>query len=453
MKYIDLFSGAGGLSLGFKNAGFELVFSNEIDKYAVKTQKRNLEYLGDDPNKVISCSIEELHNEVIGDEVVYAFQGDKVVKHGSEKILYKNAHKLELPQKEMVRSINEVDLIVGGPPCQGFSSASRGRKSFQAKDYESYIDDPRNQLFKYFLNFVKRFNPKIVLIENVKGLVSSSNYKHLIEASLENTGSGYFTYSQVFNTSRFGIPQSRERLFFVGIRKDVEESEELAFYLDSLLHGMTTKTVSLSEAIEDLPKINANIKPLNTKKESEIEIGNKSSFGEDVSTKNYSSLVQKSSNYVKKINTFKGVEIQPDKLYNHKARFNNKNDLEIYSKLIPGKTLLHPDNKSALELVKYSTDSFGDKYFKLDPDKPSRTIVAHLKNDNNGYVHYGSNPRGITPREAARIQSFPDWFKFEGPLSFQFKQIGNAVPPMISYQFAKIFYDFLSGGIENVFDN
>ena len=142
----------------------------------------------------------------------------------------------------------------------------------------------------------------------------------------------------------------------------------------------------LFKAIDDC-KINANIKPLNTKKESEIEIGNKGSFGEDVSTKNYSSLVKKSSNYVKKINTFKGVEIQPEKLYNHKARFNNKNDLEIYSKLIPGKTLLHPDNKAALELVKYSTDSFGDKYFKLDPDKPSRTIVAHLKNDNNGYVH------------------------------------------------------------------
>ena len=134
MKYIDLFSDVGGLSLGFKNAGFEIwFFSNEIDKYAVKTQKRNLKYLGDDPNKVISCSIEELHDEIIGDEIVYSFQGDKVVKHGSEKILYKNAPKLELSQKEMVRSINQVDLIVGGPPCQGFFFCFKRKEIISSK--------------------------------------------------------------------------------------------------------------------------------------------------------------------------------------------------------------------------------------------------------------------------------------------------------------------------------
>lgn len=86
-------------------------------------------------------------------------------------------------------------------------------------------------------------------------------------------------------------------------------------------------------------------------------------------------------------------------------------------------------------------------------DKPSRTIVAHLKNDNNGYIHYGKTPRGISPREAARIQSFPDWYKFEGPLSFQFKQIGNAVPPKVAYVFAKIFHNFLTGGIEKAINS
>ncbi len=453
MKYIDLFSGAGGLSLGFKNAGFDLVYSNEIDKYAVKTQRKNLEFLGDDPNKVISCSIEDLHSQIIGRKINFEYQGEKVIEHGSNKTLYSKAEDLIEKRLKNVKEKKDIDLIIGGPPCQGFSAASKGKKSFQAKDYKSYIDDPRNQLFKYFLDFVSFYNPKIVLIENVKGLVSSSNYKLLIESSLQNSGNGYNTYSQLLSSARFGVPQLRERLFFIGIRKDINESEELAFYLDSLIHRQSHKKISVFEAINDLPSIRSNPKQLNTKIENEIKIGKPNSFGENVSTEDYISLVNNQSEYVINLNYFRGKKIIPDKLYNHKCRFNNDNDLKIYSLLIPGKILTHAENKEALKLVKYSTDRFADKYYKIDPDKPSRTIVAHLKNDNNGYIHYGKTPRGISPREAARIQSFPDWYKFEGPLSFQFKQIGNAVPPKVAYVFAKIFHNFLTGGIEKAINS
>ena len=213
MNYIDLFSGAGGLSLGFKDAGFNMVYSNEIDESAVLTQKQNLEYLGESSNKVISCSIEELHSKIINRAVNYEFQGEKVFNHGSNKLLYKKAQTLNSEQLKIVKRAKDIDVIIGGPPCQGFSSASKGNKSFHAKDYKNYIDDPRNQLFKYFLDFVGHYNPKLVLIENVKGAVSSSNYQQLIDNSLQNTGMGYLTYSQVFNSARFGIPQVRERLF------------------------------------------------------------------------------------------------------------------------------------------------------------------------------------------------------------------------------------------------
>jgi DNA (cytosine-5)-methyltransferase 1 len=127
----------------------------------------------------------------------------------------------------------------------------------------------------------------------------------------------------------------------------------------------------------------------------------------------------------------------------------------------PGKYINHPDNYEALKLCKYGTklvdgkvtiDGFADKYYKLHPEKPSRTIVAHLKNDNNGYIHYGIAPRGISVREAARIQSFPDWYRFTGPLSFQFKQIGNAVPPMLSFKLAKILTSFLNDGLNGFLD-
>ena len=125
----------------------------------------------------------------------------------------------------------------------------------------------------------------------------------------------------------------------------------------------------------------------------------------------------------------------------------------IYKKIIAGKRLQHPDNSEVKKLVKYSTNSFSDKYHKLDPNQPSRTIVAHLKNDNNGYIHYGKIPRGITPREAARIQSFPDWFFFEGPLTMQYEQIGNAVPPLIGRFFGKLFKTFLEEGLDTTIEN
>ena len=99
------------------------------------------------------------------------------------------------------------------------------------------------------------------------------------------------------------------------------------------------------------------------------------------------------------------------------------------------------------------TSKFVDKYFKLDPDKPSKTITAHLKVDNNSFVHYGDIPRGITPREAARIQSFPDWYQFSGPFTSQFKQIGNAVPPLMAKALGEIFYDFINHGVDHLIDN
>lgn len=452
MNYIDLFSGAGGLSLGFKNAGFNLIFSNEIDLHSVNTQRRNLEFIGDDPNKVISCSIEELHSNLINKQVLLN-NSENIHKSKSSAESYINANSFQSDQFDLINDSSQIDLIIGGPPCQGFSSASKGTRSYLTKDYVNYIDDPRNQLFKYFLDFVEHYDPKIVLIENVKGLTSSSNYKYVIEKSLQNTGKGYLTYSQLFDLSKFGIPQIRERLFFIGVREDIPQGDQLIFYLDSLILGQSKNPISLYEAISDLPTICSNPKKLNTEEKNEITIGGKGSFGENVSKSSYEKIIPKPSDYTIEINTFKGNLIKPENLYNHKCRYNNKEDLEIYSKLKPGKVLTHDDNKEALKLVKYSTEKFADKYYKLDPDKPSRTIVAHLKNDNNGYVHYGKIPRGISVREAARIQSFPDWYKFEGPITQQFKQIGNAVPPKFSFVFAEIFKNFLKNGVEGLFKN
>lgn len=462
MNFIDFFSGAGGMSIGIKNAGFDLIYSNEIDTQSSLTQKVNLEKINDDPRKVICCSIEELHKKLIDKEIEFEFQGSIIHKNKSIDSYYSNKSELTNEILEQLKQINNVDLIVGGPPCQGFSSAGKGKKSTATNNYVDYIDDPRNQLFKYYLDFVELYSPKYVVIENVKGLASSLNYRGLIQTSLEKTKPGYKTISLILNSAHFGVPQKRERIFFFGVREDVIDAEKLIFYLPSLLASYNTREVTLKEAICDLPQIRSNPKPLNYEIENEIPIQDSNSFGQNISSLDYSKLILTETEYAKKINEFRGQEIKPKKLFNHKARYNNENDLRIYSLLKPGRYIDHEENFEALQFVTYGTEkvtgvnvytsSFTDKYFKLDPDKPSKTITAHLKVDNNSYVHYGSIPRGITPREAARIQSFPDWYEFSGPFTNQYKQIGNAVPPLMAKAIGEIFHKFNEKGIDYILD-
>jgi DNA (cytosine-5)-methyltransferase 1 len=453
LRFIDYFSGAGGLSTGLKSVGLESIYYNEIDAVACKSLRNNLTFLGEDPKKVIELPIEHLHKKLLNKKIKLDFQSQKVVTNDRTKNLYKNYKNFELNSirfEDLTKeAVGEVDLMVGGPPCQGFSAAARGKK--KVTNYKGFIDDPRNQLFKYYIDLVAYYEPKYVLIENVNGLKSALGYKDSIIKSLKNAGKTKYDVAFLsINCSDFGVPQNRDRVFFVGIRKDLPDSNTISFYLPSILLRRATLTKrTLGDAVEDLPQIKSNPKKLNTKKENEIEIGNVDSFGENISTSSYENLVALSE-YSKTINSYRGKIILPKKLFNHKCRFNNDDDLKIFSLLKPGLTLKNPENKEALKLVKYDTSAFGDKYFKLSKDSPSRTIVAHLENDNNGYIHYGNIPRGISPREAARIQSFPDWYFFEGGIGKQYKQIGNAVPPLIGRLFGEIFNIIDKNGLEGL---
>jgi DNA (cytosine-5)-methyltransferase 1 len=455
--YIDLFSGAGGLTIGFGNNGFHLELANDIAEPALNTFKKNLKLTHPETkeHRVILGDIKELYEHLGTTSVTYDLQGHLTIETDKEVELRKKAPSIKDDDdiNKVLSEIKHVDVLAGGPPCQGFSMIGRSKKANLEERTKGFIDDPRNQLFKYYLKFAEKLSPKLVLIENVKGLTSASNYRDLIEKSLKDTGKyGYNTSSEVLNAKEFGMAQNRERIFFIGVRNDIHEKYNIsASEIFEEIIKNKKEPLKLKDVIFDLPQIKANPKPNNYKEENEISYKNmRSCFGKNISDRPYNEIIDKSNrSYCKAINTYNGVLRTPELLFNHKARYNNERDLFIYKNLIPGKYLNDPVNKKALSRVTYGVEfdkegnkkvkGFGDKYFKLDPENVSKTIIAHLETDGNSYVHPGSKPRSISPREAARIQSFPDWYFFTGGTRNQFKQIGNAVPPLMSSAIAKQF--------------
>ena len=460
LKFIDLFAGAGGMSLGFKLNGCQLLFANEYDESAANTLKANTQ-----SGLVVMAPIEMLVEHSLGSKVEIDTNGRKVVSTGVAKsAMETNKRKADIEAINKLSTVDcsNVDVIVGGPPCQGFSTAGRGKKGTREERLEQFLDDPRNQLFRYFLEVVRYYKPRAIVIENVKGLLSASTYSQEIIAACAELGY-YIGEALQYNAADFGIPQSRERVFFVAFRYDKANcdipmaAKQKFESFKSIMSTLKEKRVTLKEAIDDLPIIRSNPAPRNLDPSKEVpipnideqlEIDTPTSFGELESTLNYGEIVDvdKQSKYVKEINGSFSFEYHDKKLFNHKARYQNDRDLDIYRMLVPGKYLTHKSNRRALEACPYKVGSFADKYYKLDPDKPSKTIVAHLSNDNNAYVHYDKRvPRGITPREAARIQSFPDYYKFHGSQGAQFKQIGNAVPPKLARKIASALAMVLNG--------
>jgi len=292
--------------------------------------------------------------------------------------------------------------VIGGPPCQGFSMANRQR----------LINDPRNTLYKKFIEVISLSRPSFLVMENVKGMLP---YAPQVLEDLKSIG--YVTDYRLFNAKDFGIPQNRERVIYIGIKKNLHENtaKTVEKIFDDIEKHKVTKPIRLKEAFWGLRKLTARAKKGDTKIESE-----ESGFTID-GVKSDS----KPNDYIKKINHGK----IPGEIFNHKARYNNSRDLEIFRLLPPGEK---SDHKSIEHIMPYKSRShiFKDKYYKLHPEKPSKTITSHMKFDCNMYIH-PFEARGITPREAARIQSFPDDYVFEGSYTRWYAQIGNAVPPIL----------------------
>ena len=368
---VDLFAGCGGLSTGMENAGFTPWFVNEIVPQYCDTYKANHQlpeghcYVGD---------INELNNYI----------------------------------QDYKGFLQGIDLVCGGPPCQGFSTANRQR----------IIDDPRNSLYRAYLQFLQYVRPKFFVMENVVGM--AKKLPEIKEDFSKYLGDEYVFDAKVLEAQNYGVPQNRRRLIFIGNRMGVKPQA----IFDEIDKQKRSPFV-LRDALEGLPK-------LKVKKQ-------KGKFG----VENYESgLTVRDFTYtINDFYRFINGEKVIDKLYNHKNRYNNPRDLEIFRRLPQGGDSTH---ESIADIMPYTrrNNIFKDKYYKLEEGKICKTITSHMKYDCNMYIHPWE-ARGLSPREAARIQTFPDDYVFQGAQNSWYAQIGNAVPVKLAEVIGNAIMKFL----------
>lgn len=304
-------------------------------------------------------------------------------------------------------SLNErnVDIIIGGPPCQAYSIVGR------ARDPKGMQDDPRNHLYKYYVSFLKKYNPKMFVFENVPGILSAKNGEFLKKILNAIKRAGYqieMPEKKHLNAKDFNVLQNRKRVIIIGWKKNLklkypEFSKKEADY-------------AIGESLfSDLPKLNHGEGGLGVVKYS-----------------------KPATDYLKQT----GIRNCIDFTTQHITRPHNEVDLEIYRIAVNlltnhGKRLNYADLPK--RLIKHkNTTSFTNRFRVIDPESISNTVVAHIAMDGHYYIHPDiKQNRSISLREAARIQSFPDDYFFEGSRTAAFKQIGNAVPPLMAEKIAK----------------
>ena len=354
-KIVDLFAGCGGLSCGLEQAGFTPWFVNEIVETFCNTYKKNHNL--DDSHYFVG-DINDL-NENLDDYKEY---------------------------------LEDITLVCGGPPCQGFSMANRQR----------ILDDPRNQLYKAYLYFLSQVRPKFFIMENVKGM--SKKIGEIKDDFTKYLGEEYQVDYRLLKAQDFGVPQNRERFIMIGNRVGVNPDD---IFEEIFKQGRSPFV--LKDALEGLPHLESR------KRIGKNEENERSGFTER-------QFVYPETEFYHFINGYRHI----DKLYNHKNRYNNPRDIEIYRRLPQGANSLHD---SIADIMPYSRRNgiFKDKYYKLDETQICKTITSHMKFDCNMYIHPWE-ARGLSPREAARIQTFPDDYVLTGAQNLWYAQVGNAVP-------------------------
>ena len=404
LTFIDLFAGCGGLSEGFIMSGkYDALAHVEWEIPMVRTLRSRLEKKWNHSNEDAFKRV--LHFDIQKtDELINGNWGEEAIK-----IFGKTNHKAVIDKglKGLVGK-RKVDLVIGGPPCQAYSVAGR------AQDKNSMKDDYRNYLFESFTKVVEEFQPSVFVFENVPGILSACpGDKKVTERIFEYFDEhGYDIKrpeelkSVVQSASDFGVAQKRNRVIIVGIRRDSKTEDFNLKTIYSAIDRQKIKTpTTLRQTISHLPKF-------------------------------------KPSKEIVKINgrKFSHVPVNKDEVIeeNHKPRFHNDRDVKVFEEWV----LKNMNKRPMDERIQFYNSLLGKsskhaKYRNLEWDKPSQTIVAHLYKDGLMFIHPDADQaRSITVKEAALIQSFPDDFEFTESMGYNYKMIGNAVPPLMAKKIA-----------------
>lgn len=372
MNVIDLFAGCGGLSLGFEMAGFNIPLAIEKDEWAAETYKNN---------------------------------------HKNTKVVVGDITQITDFESLLPTSM-EIDGIIGGPPCQGFSLSGNRDKN-----------DPRNSLFMEFVRFVNHYKPKFFVMENVTGILSMKTKENKLVKDLildEYKKSGYNVKICRLNAAEYGVPQARVRVTFIGIRNDIKFDENKIAPAPFLFGD---KQITIEQAIMDLPKIKSGE-------------GNEQMEYDCKPQNEYQKWARKNSSHVE----------------NHIAMRHTQRLIDRFEHIKFGQSVAdveecHKQRKRG-DASKISGKTFSQNNMRPYPDKPSPTIPASFQSN---FIHPYIN-RNYTAREGARLQSFPDNYIFYGKRTTmsweknlsQYQQIGNAVPPLLSNAIAKNLLNYFS---------
>lgn len=463
-RVLDLFSGCGGLSLGFQAAGFQIAAAVEFDPDAARSHGLNFH--------------KGAAEHVAARDITAVHPGDLTDQLG------------------LGEASQAFDVVVGGPPCQAFARVGRSKLREVADHPEAFRHDPRARLYIEYLNYVDACAPLAVVLENVPDMLNHGGHNIAEEVCDVLSGRGYVCGYTLLNAALYGVPQMRERMFLVAFHKSV--SDQVRFpcpthWIDlpsgydgsravalKLLTGIAEgashyctpplakkplpPAVTAKEAIGDLPEIDARqlLASGNLKRGARR-------FDKPVAHKANGRL----TDFASKMRAWPGFGSK-DEIRDHVIRYLPR-DYPLFARLKPGdqypeavicaekmfdeairklQAKKQAPRKNSPEWKRlrasivppYDPGKFPNKWRKMESDRPARTLLAHLGKDSYTHIHYDSRQaRSISVREAARLQSFPDGFVFSGTMNPAFRQIGNAVPPLLAKAVAEQIRQQLTG--------
>jgi DNA (cytosine-5)-methyltransferase 1 len=484
IKIIDLFAGPGGLGEGFSSYStngmnpFKIAISIEKESFEHQTLLLRSFYrqFKDTPKEYYDYLQGKIERDALFDR--YPEQAKSAQQEAWQAELGSKDFPHEVVTAKIKKQLGETKdcILIGGPPCQAYSLAGRSKMSKK----EGFEKDPRHTLYKEYLNIIAEFKPQIFLMENVKGILSSRLEGKLIFEKiiddLKNPQKAtnpkrvkfyktdtYTIYSLVtgneadalsskdfiIKCENYGIPQARHRVILLGVRNDISTKPKTL--------KKNEKPITVYDVISDLPNLRSGLSKLEDSYEnwrSEIQKYN-------INYSVYKDL-GRGGGFVKttKIKPKVHIDWYQDKklagVINHETRAHITADLHRYYFIasyaqknstsptlddLPEKLL--PNHQNVKEAIK-NKSLFNDRFRVQLKNKPATTITSHISKDGHYFIHYDPKQcRSLTVREAARIQTFPDNYKFEGPRTAQYHQVGNAVPPFLAKKIASIVYDLI----------